>query len=113
MSQAFAWPFFLSTNRSTARIPHQSPVTSHYPHDGRAAWFGVVQISSAGSLMLRFAAEAVFRTLPEGGDTRKHCNDAKIAAQSGKSFHISCRFFATINGATYLYDGGTSNEFYS
>ena len=46
---------------------------------------------SGDSLTLRFAVEVVFRTLHKVGDTQRHCNDAKITAQSGKSFDMSCR----------------------
>ena len=64
---SFRLAIFSSANQSSARIPHQSPVTSHYHHDGGAACFGFVQRSLAGRLTLRFAAEVVFRTLPERG----------------------------------------------
>ena len=59
--------FFWHARCLSARIPPQIPVTSHYHHDGGAACFGFVQRSLAGRLTLRFAAEVVFRTLPERG----------------------------------------------
>ena len=80
--------FFSVRNRCTARIPPQIPVTSHYHHDGRAACFGFVQSSVVANLALTFPVEVTFRTRSEVGDSQKHCNDARITAQSRKSFNL-------------------------